>query len=57
MDKNNPLLYMPTVAVLPHIGSATVKTRYAMAQLAVNNVIAGLRGEPLPQIVNKTVYE
>ena len=48
---------MPTVAVLPHIGSATVKTRYAMAQLAVNNVIAGLRGEPLPQIVNKTVYE
>ena len=57
MDKNNPLLFMPTVAVLPHIGSATVKTRYAMARLAVNNVIAGLRGEHLPQIVNKEVYE
>lgn len=57
MDKNNPLLYMPTVAVLPHIGSATVKTRYGMARLAVNNVIAGLSGQPLPQIVNKAVYE
>lgn len=57
MDKNNLLLYMPTVAVLPHIGSATLKTRYAMARLAVNNVIAGLRGQRLPQIVNKEVYD
>jgi lactate dehydrogenase-like 2-hydroxyacid dehydrogenase len=57
MDKNNPLLLLPTVAVLPHIGSATVKTRHAMAQLAVDNVIAGLRGQHLPQIVNKAVYE
>jgi len=57
MDKNNPLLYLPTVAVLPHIGSATVKTRYAMARLAVNNAIAGLHGQHLPQIVNKEVYE
>jgi len=57
MDKNNPLLLMPTVAVLPHIGSATVNTRYAMARLAINNVIAGMRGQRLPQIVNKEVYE
>lgn len=56
MDKNNPLLFMPTVAVLPHIGSATVKTRFGMARLAVNNVIAGLRGQQLPQIINKEVY-
>ncbi len=57
MDKNNPLLDMPNVAVLPHIGSATVKTRYAMARLAVNNIIAGLLGQQLPQIINKEVYK
>lgn len=56
MAPNSPLLDMPTVAVLPHIGSATAKTRYAMAQLAVANIIAGLHGQPLPQIVNREVY-
>ena len=57
MDKNNPLLLMPNVCVLPHIGSATKETRDAMATLAANNVIAGLKGERLPTIVNKEVYE
>ncbi|KAG8733554.1 hypothetical protein FRC11_005223 [Ceratobasidium sp. 423] len=34
--------------VLPHIGSATVQTRLDMAQLAANNLIAGIRGEQMP---------
>lgn len=48
MDKDNPLLSMESVAVLPHIGSATEETRTAMAQIIVKNVLAGLKGEKLP---------
>jgi gluconate 2-dehydrogenase len=42
---DSPLLKMPNVVALPHIGSATFETRFAMAELAVDNLIAGLRGE------------
>ncbi len=48
MKPDNPLLSMPNVAVLPHIGSATVGTRDAMAKMAAKNLIAGLKGEELP---------
>lgn len=48
MEPGNPLLNMPNVAILPHIGSATVETRNAMATIAAKNVIAGLKGEKLP---------
>src|SRR5690606_20960162 len=57
MRADNPLLTMPTVAVLPHIGSATVETRNAMSLRAVENVIAGLKGKRLPYPVNPEVYE
>ena len=40
-----PLLAMRNVVVLPHIGSATVETRRAMLNCAVDNLIACLRGE------------
>lgn len=56
MDKDNPLLLYPNVCVLPHIGSATKETRDAMATLAANNVIAGLKGQRLPTVVNSEVY-
>jgi gluconate 2-dehydrogenase len=36
---------MPNVIVLPHIGSATVETRQAMLDCAVDNLAACLRGE------------
>lgn len=48
MDKDNPLLDMENVAILPHIGSATEETRAAMAKLIVENIVAGLKGEKLP---------
>lgn len=44
LPTTSPLLQMPNVVALPHIGSATHETRLAMAQLAVENLIAGLRG-------------
>lgn len=52
MLPGNPLLNMPNVAVLPHIGSATIEARNGMAVLAARNVIAGLHGEALPNPVN-----
>ncbi|HTL06979.1 MAG TPA: D-glycerate dehydrogenase, partial [Chitinophagaceae bacterium] len=52
MLPNNPLLRMPNVAVLPHIGSATFEARSAMSRLAAENIVAGLQGRPLPHWVN-----
>lgn len=46
------LLSMPNVVALPHIGSATHETRFAMAQAAVDNLVAGLRGERPKHLVN-----
>lgn len=49
---DSPLLQMPNVVALPHIGSATHETRFAMAQLAVDNLIAGLAGNSPTCLVN-----
>jgi glyoxylate reductase len=53
---DEPLLSLPNCVTLPHIGSATVKTRRAMAELVVDNVLAGLRGERLIACANPEVY-
>jgi glyoxylate reductase len=45
---DDPLLSAPNLLVVPHIGSATHTARRRMAQLAVDNLLAGLAGEPLP---------
>jgi gluconate 2-dehydrogenase len=45
------LLTVPNVVLTPHIASATVKTRTAMAQLAADNLVAYLtRGQALTPI-------
>jgi len=56
MRKDHPLLALPNVCILPHIGSATEETRAAMSILAAKNVVAGLNGERLPFVVNPEVY-
>jgi lactate dehydrogenase-like 2-hydroxyacid dehydrogenase len=48
MSPNDPLLKLPNVTILPHVGSATLGTRTKMALIAADNLIAGIRGEPLP---------
>jgi glyoxylate reductase len=45
------LLGLENVTLLPHLGSATVETREAMATLAARNAVAAVRGEPLPSPV------
>jgi glyoxylate reductase len=47
----DPLLKALNVIVVPHIGSATTRTRERMADLAVENLMAGLDGKPLPHQV------
>jgi glyoxylate reductase len=54
-DPNDPLLELPNLIVAPHIASATVGTRDAMAEICANNLIAGLGGQPLPAWVNPEV--
>jgi len=49
---DDPLLRAPNCVLLPHIGSATLATRSRMANMAVDNCLAGLVGEPLPNRVN-----
>lgn len=56
MKPDNPLLSMERVAVLPHIGSAAIETRNAMAKICAENILEGLAGRKLPWIVNPEVY-
>jgi glyoxylate reductase len=49
---DHPLLRLPNCLIVPHIGSATAQTRAAMSTLAARNILAGLRGAPLPHPVN-----
>lgn len=45
---DDPLLQAPNLLVLPHVGSATRTARTRMAEVAVDNLLAGLAGAPLP---------
>ena len=48
LPRGHPLLAMPNVVIVPHLGSATLQTRQRMAEMSAANLLAGLRGEPLP---------
>jgi len=48
LPPGDPLLTAPNLQVVPHIGSATHTARAAMADRAVDNLLAGLAAEPLP---------
>jgi glyoxylate reductase len=54
---DHPLLSLPNVVALPHIGSATVATRTRMATLAATNLVAALTGQRVPNPVNPEVLE
>jgi glyoxylate reductase len=48
----DPLLQAPNLLVVPHIGSATWTARERMAEISVDNILAGLEGRPLPYQVS-----
>ena len=57
LPADHPLLTAPNLVVVPHIGSASHSTREAMAGMAVDNLLAALRGERMPHCANPEVYE
>jgi glyoxylate reductase len=52
LPAGHPLLDVPNLLVLPHLGSGTLATRARMADMAVANLLAGLAGEPMPHSVS-----
>lgn len=55
LPADHPLVSLPNCTVVPHIASATVKSRNDMATLAAGNVIAVLNGDEPDAIVNPNV--
>lgn len=55
LPSDHPLVREPRAIVVPHIGSATVTARSQMATLAAGGVLAVLRGERPPNLVNPEV--
>ena len=54
---DSPLLQLDNLVVTPHIGSATLETREAMARCAVDNLLAALAGERPANLVNPVAWE
>jgi glyoxylate reductase len=53
---DSPLLELENLVIVPHIASASRATREKMATMAAENLIAGLKGERLPNCANPEVY-
>jgi glyoxylate reductase len=56
LPMDSPLLTLENIVIAPHIASASKTTREKMSWMAAQNLIAGLRGERLPNCVNPLVY-
>jgi glyoxylate reductase len=57
LPMDSPLLTLDNIIIVPHIASASVATRQKMSLMAAQNLLAGLRGERLPNCVNPEVYD
>lgn len=57
ISADHPLLEMPNVTAIPHIGSASTETRTTMIKLCGANVKAVLTGDSPKTIVNKEVLQ
>jgi glyoxylate reductase len=56
LPMDSPLLELKNCIIVPHLGSASHKTRNLMSKLAAENLIAGIKGDKLPNCVNVSVY-
>jgi glyoxylate reductase len=54
---DDPLLGLPNLLMTPHTASASVATRRRMAVMAAQNILAALRGDPMPACANPGVLE
>ncbi len=55
LPADHPLIGLPNAVIVPHIASGTVASRNGMAEIAADNLIAGLEGRPLRCSVNPEV--
>ena len=53
---DDPILSLPNVVALPHIGSASIATRGRMARMAADNLLAALAGQRPPNMANPEVW-
>ncbi|HSL30708.1 MAG TPA: D-glycerate dehydrogenase [Anaerolineales bacterium] len=56
LPMDSPLLSLDNLVIAPHLGSASKTSREQMSWMAAQNLIAGLKGERLPNCVNPEVY-
>jgi len=56
LPPGHPLLGRDDVIVTPHIGSNTLATRSRMSLMCADNLLAGIRGERMPWVIDPTVY-
>jgi glyoxylate reductase len=54
---DDPLWQAPNLLVVPHIGSATWSARERMTEIAVENILAGVEGKPLPYQVPVQLFD
>jgi lactate dehydrogenase-like 2-hydroxyacid dehydrogenase len=57
LPPGHPLAELDNCLVIPHLGSASERTRLAMANLAIDNLLAGMAGERLFACANPEVYD
>ena len=57
IPSDHPILGLDNVVVLPHIGSASNRSRREMHLLAARNLISGLKGERMEKCANPELYE
>jgi glyoxylate reductase len=55
MSKDNALLSMDNVAILPHVGSGTIEARSGMARLAAENIVEFFLRKRIPYQVNNVL--
>ncbi len=56
LPADHELFKLPNCVIAPHIASATHDTRNAMAKLCAENLLAGIKGDRVPNCVNAEVY-
>ena len=56
LPADHPLVGRDDIVVIPHIGSNTLATRVKMGRMCAENLLAALRGERMPWVIDPAVY-
>ena len=56
LPADHPLVGRDDVIVIPHLGSNTLATRVKMGRMCSQNLLAGIRGERMPWVIDPAVY-